>query len=266
MPTFQGVVSEDQVLAADRVHQVAEVRPAPPPQPQGEACGPGPSETTPARAVPGLTRSAGSQPKSSFGPGRISPMETVAALSLPKTHYLNAEYGIKSWLLTTDHKRIAILYLISITFFFTIGGVLRRHDPAGAADAGRRPGIRRHLQQAVHDARHHDDLLLPDPVDPGGARQLPRADDDRRPRPGASRRSTCSSWYLYILGGIFTLVRDHRPAASTPAGRSTRRSARMASNTNVLTDGDRRLHRRLLVDPDGPELHRHHPPDARARA
>jgi len=36
--------------------------------------------------------------------------------------YLNAVYGLKSWLLTTDHKRIALLYLISITFFFFIGG------------------------------------------------------------------------------------------------------------------------------------------------
>src|SRR5215831_4743684 len=36
--------------------------------------------------------------------------------------YLNKEYGIRSWLLTTDHKRIALLYLISITLFFFIGG------------------------------------------------------------------------------------------------------------------------------------------------
>src|SRR5499425_1929237 len=43
---------------------------------------------------------------------------------LPKEHYLNATYGIRSWLLTGDHKRIAILYLISITFFFFIGGAL----------------------------------------------------------------------------------------------------------------------------------------------
>ncbi|MGA8182867.1 MAG: cytochrome c oxidase subunit I [Terriglobia bacterium] len=41
----------------------------------------------------------------------------------PRVHYLNVDYGIKSWLLTTDHKRIAWLYLISITFFFAIGGV-----------------------------------------------------------------------------------------------------------------------------------------------
>ena len=48
---------------------------------------------------------------------------------LPKVSYLNSEYGLKSWLLTGDHKRIAILYLISITFFFFIGaffaGVIR---------------------------------------------------------------------------------------------------------------------------------------------
>ena len=42
---------------------------------------------------------------------------------LPHEHYLNATYGIRSWLLTTDHKRIAILYLISVTFFFFIGGI-----------------------------------------------------------------------------------------------------------------------------------------------
>jgi cytochrome c oxidase subunit 1 len=39
-----------------------------------------------------------------------------------RVHYLNASYGIKSWLLTTDHKRIALLYLASITFFFFVGG------------------------------------------------------------------------------------------------------------------------------------------------
>src|SRR5215207_10326714 len=38
------------------------------------------------------------------------------------TNYLNADYGIKSWLLTRDHKRIALLYLLSVTFFFFLGG------------------------------------------------------------------------------------------------------------------------------------------------
>ncbi len=41
-----------------------------------------------------------------------------------RSHYLNAEYGVKSWLLTGDHKRIAILYLVSISVFFLIGGLM----------------------------------------------------------------------------------------------------------------------------------------------
>jgi cytochrome c oxidase subunit 1 len=44
-------------------------------------------------------------------------------ITAEREHYLNADYGFKSWLLTTDHKRIALLYLISITFFFFIGGL-----------------------------------------------------------------------------------------------------------------------------------------------
>ena len=37
-------------------------------------------------------------------------------------NYLNNGHGLKSWLLTKDHKRIALLYLVSITLFFVIGG------------------------------------------------------------------------------------------------------------------------------------------------
>ena len=57
-------------------------------------------------------------------------MSTIVSLpdqstaKLPAKSYLNQEYGLKSWLLTGDHKRIAMLYLFSITFFFIIGGVL----------------------------------------------------------------------------------------------------------------------------------------------
>jgi len=43
---------------------------------------------------------------------------------LPKVHYLNQGYGLKSWLLTVDHKRIALLYLLTTLFFFCIGGVM----------------------------------------------------------------------------------------------------------------------------------------------
>ena len=65
--------------------------------------------------------------------------------TMPKVSYLNKEYGLKSWLLTGDHKRIAIMYLISITFFFFIGGAMAGPDPAGAAHAPGRPDGLRHL-------------------------------------------------------------------------------------------------------------------------
>jgi cytochrome c oxidase subunit 1 len=52
-------------------------------------------------------------------------MSTV--LQDPRTietpNYLNAEYGWKSWLFTKDHKRIAVLYIISITVMFFLGGI-----------------------------------------------------------------------------------------------------------------------------------------------
>jgi len=41
----------------------------------------------------------------------------------PRVSYLNSTHGLASWLLTLDHKRIGILYLISITIFFAIGGL-----------------------------------------------------------------------------------------------------------------------------------------------
>ncbi|HEX6794287.1 MAG TPA: cbb3-type cytochrome c oxidase subunit I, partial [Casimicrobiaceae bacterium] len=38
------------------------------------------------------------------------------------SNYLNAKFTIGSWLATHDHKRIAILFAVSITAFFFIGG------------------------------------------------------------------------------------------------------------------------------------------------
>src|SRR5262245_6814723 len=41
----------------------------------------------------------------------------------PRTdNYLNVDYRVRSWLLTRDHKRIGILYLLGIPFFFCVGG------------------------------------------------------------------------------------------------------------------------------------------------
>src|SRR5687768_8948191 len=52
----------------------------------------------------------------------MKPIESFELPSPSKVNYLNAVYGLKSWLLTKDHKRIALLYLGSITVFFFLGG------------------------------------------------------------------------------------------------------------------------------------------------
>jgi cytochrome c oxidase subunit I len=56
-------------------------------------------------------------------------MENVDAMNLdlkeekPGDNYLTNGFSLKSWLLTKDHKRIAIMYLISVSVFFFIGGL-----------------------------------------------------------------------------------------------------------------------------------------------
>jgi cytochrome c oxidase subunit 1 len=50
-------------------------------------------------------------------------LETRDITKRPKLNYLNNGYSVASWLLTKDHKRIAMLYLASVSFFFLLGGV-----------------------------------------------------------------------------------------------------------------------------------------------
>ncbi len=47
---------------------------------------------------------------------------TQAPAPKPKS-YLENGHTVASWLLTGDHKRIAILYLISVSIFFLVGGI-----------------------------------------------------------------------------------------------------------------------------------------------
>ena len=55
------------------------------------------------------------------GPG----MQSSSGARAPKpVNYINTDHSLSSWLLTGDHKRIAVLYLVSVTFFFIIGGLL----------------------------------------------------------------------------------------------------------------------------------------------
>jgi cytochrome c oxidase subunit 1 len=55
-------------------------------------------------------------------------MQNVDAINVgnikeePKVSYLTNGFTLRSWLLTKDHKRIAILYLITVSAFFALGG------------------------------------------------------------------------------------------------------------------------------------------------
>src|SRR5262249_58064188 len=49
-------------------------------------------------------------------------METIVWAE--PTTYINHKHSVASWLLTYDHKRIGILYLIVVTAAFFLGGIM----------------------------------------------------------------------------------------------------------------------------------------------
>jgi cytochrome c oxidase subunit 1 len=118
--------------------------------------------------------------------------------------YLNASYGLKSWLLTKDHKRIALLYLGTITFFFFIGGVfatlirlelLTPHGNLVSSDTYNK-------LFTMHGVVMVFFFLIPSiPATLGnfflpmmiGARDL------------AFPRINLLSWYLLVIGGLFAI-------------------------------------------------------------
>lgn len=122
-----------------------------------------------------------------------------------RVHYLNASYGLKSWLLTTDHKRIAWLYLLSVTFFFFIGGffatLLRIELLTPQGDLVQAETYNKLF--TMHGVTMIFFFLIPSiPAVLGnfliplmiGARDL------------AFPRINLASWYLYIIGGFLTLI------------------------------------------------------------
>ncbi len=119
-------------------------------------------------------------------------------------NYLNHQHGLKSWLLTEDHKRIALLYLLSITFFFFLGGlmaVLIRLELATPAGDLVESNTYNKLF-TMHGVLMIFFFLIPSiPAVLGnfliplmiGAKDL------------AFPKINLLSWYIYILGGIFTV-------------------------------------------------------------
>src|SRR6267378_1309569 len=123
---------------------------------------------------------------------------------MPHEDYLNATYGIRSWLLTTDHKRIALLYLGSVTFFFFIGGLfatmIRIHllTPSGALVT---PETYNKLF-TMHGVAMVFFFLIPSIPSVLGNFLIPLmigAKDLAFPK------INLLSWYIYIVGGCFVL-------------------------------------------------------------
>src|SRR5512142_3130733 len=132
-------------------------------------------------------------------------MDTTIALPRSRDNYLNISYTLKSWLLTTDHKRIAILYMISVTLFFFIGGfaamLFRLELITPQADLLRAETYNKLF--TIHGVIMVWFFLIPSiPAVLGnfliplmiGARDL------------AFPRLNLLSWYIYVIGGIFTLT------------------------------------------------------------
>ena len=122
----------------------------------------------------------------------------------PRKNYLNADYGVLSWLLTKDHKRIALLYLVSITVFFMLGGLMAvfiRLELATPAGDLLQPDTYNRMF-TMHGILMIIFFLIPSiPAVLGnfliplmiGAKDL------------AFPKLNLASWYVYMIGGVFTL-------------------------------------------------------------
>jgi len=62
-------------------------------------------------------------PELHYTPQMVPMPELPPEQEANRLHYLNHSYGIFSWLLTVDHKRIGLLYLVSASVFFLFGGL-----------------------------------------------------------------------------------------------------------------------------------------------
>src|SRR5260221_2586831 len=146
---------------------------------------------------------------------------TTPAPVMPAKHYLNDNYGIRSWLLTKDHKRIAILYLFSITVFFFIGGLfaalIRLHLLTPNGELFQADTYNRLF--TMHGVNMIFFFLIPSVPAVIGNFLIPIMVGTKDL---AFPKINLLSWYLYIGGGTFSLLPlvsgglDNRRTFSTP--------------------------------------------------
>lgn len=119
--------------------------------------------------------------------------------------FLTATHTLRSWLLTTDHKRIAILYLLAVTVFFGLGGLeaaaLRIHLLT-ADGALFKPETYNRLF-TLHGVIMVFFFLAPAIPAVLGNFLLPLMIGAQRL---AFPRLNLASWYIFLLGAAFALV------------------------------------------------------------
>ncbi len=129
-------------------------------------------------------------------------MSEIKAVREPS--YLEAEHGILSWLLTTDHKRIAVLYLLAVTFFFVVGGLaaslIRIELVTPDGDLLTADGYNRAF--TIHGVIMVWFFLIPSIPSVFGNFLIPIMVGARDM---AFPRLNLASWYLLVAGGLFTL-------------------------------------------------------------
>lgn len=137
----------------------------------------------------------------------ITPHSRTREQPVPETRtdYLNVDFGVRSWLFTLDHKRIALLYLVSITLMFLIGGifavVLRLELLTPKGDLVE-PDTYNKLF-TMHGIMMLFFFLIPGIPSVFGNFVLPIM---LGARDLAFPRLNLASWYVYMAGAIFTLV------------------------------------------------------------
>ncbi len=132
-------------------------------------------------------------------------MTTAAAVVVeqPPLHYLNESYGVRSWLLTTDHKRVGLLYLLSLTGAFFVGGffavMLRLELLTPAGDLLQAETYNKFF--TMHGVIMVFFFLIPSIPAALGNFILPLMIGARDV---AFPRLNLASWYIYVLGAAFT--------------------------------------------------------------
>jgi cytochrome c oxidase subunit I len=121
-----------------------------------------------------------------------------------REHYLNVAFGLKSWLLTTDHKRVGLLFLISITFFFFLGGafatLIRLELMTPQGDLFQAETYNKLF--SMHGIVMVFFFLIPSIPSVLGNFLIPLMIGARDV---AFPRLNILSWYLFVIGGLLTL-------------------------------------------------------------